>query len=767
MRILLFAISMSFVLGCAQLALRNQITLEYNEYSSRKIASEAVSKKTITIPKVRSEEEFNSIAEISGGVIRQGRTIKFLLDNRDPKKPQVYFLNANYCPEEKCATPPKEAVFHYYFAKKVLKNFSMQETDYINNAYYTKTIQERKFYDARIQQFHIKVDGKEAAFYGIRFIERDLITAEMTKYVLTEIAKAMNIPGQNLAVLINSETQNVSEIQPWLDSQNIKSFTMEQILSGIEFIGLNPGEAYGFLRVFPKNEEDLEPFDIPVFDSLPLDLSVVAGTISTEYQDVGSHVNLKSKERGTPNMVLRGQQDIERLKSLDGRPVRMKVDYTGYKIEELNDPQVVYNEYKKKTAGPWVTVGQVATNELVGFDEMCAKDLPKKCLEKSRSYGGKVAGLGFLAHPAVAGKGSPLRKKFGYRLNPMGFGVPLTQYNEFMKLNMQKNQVLRDSLNKLIDSEMNLNEANPLTAPERRALVQQIQNEILKGEIPKELYDKNLQALTTLKVKVAAEYPNVILDKLKIRSSSNAEDIKGFNGAGLHDSYSAKISKSKPEDYNSSNCQYVQETDEDTGLQELDVKPKSLACAIKGAYASLWNVRAVRERSFKKFDHRSAAMGLSVQTSYKFREGQVIRANSVLITRVLGTDNVYGQQLSTQVGNGLVTNPIPNTKSELAIIAFDNVVSFVGINILQFAKPKPDQPVMTDKILSRDDMLKISEIARSVEVKYCEAIPDYYPGADCKYVINSQKKNLALDMEFKIYQGNEILIKQVRTFSGR
>ena len=40
-------------------------------------------------------------------------------------------------------------------------------------------------------------------------------------------------------------------------------------------------------------------------DELPLDLSVVAGTITRVFQDVTSHVNLKSKERGTPNMVLR------------------------------------------------------------------------------------------------------------------------------------------------------------------------------------------------------------------------------------------------------------------------------------------------------------------------------------------------------------------------------------------------------------------------------------------------------------------------------
>jgi phosphoenolpyruvate synthase/pyruvate phosphate dikinase len=413
-------------------------------------------------------------------------------------------------------------------------------------------------------------------------------------------------------------------------------------------------------------------------------------------------------------------------------------------------------------------VKQVDSNDLVRFDEMCAKELPQKCLEKSRSYGGKVVGLGFLNHPAVAGMGSPLQKKYGYRLTPTGFGVPLSQYNQFMKFNMEKNQALREAMTQLIDAEMSLHGALRLSAQERRDLVATIQNEILKGEIPRDLYQKDFAEMQNLKAKVNAAFKDksVDLDKLKVRSSSNAEDIKGFNGAGLHDSYSAKISLSKPEDYQSSDCQYVMTTDEDTGLTEADVKPKTLACAIKGTYASLWNVRAIRERSFKKFDHRTASMGLSIQTSYKFRKDQEIRANSVLVTRVLGTENVYGQQLSTQVGNGLVTNPLPGTKAELAVIAFDNQVTYNGINILQYAKPKADQPPLTEKILSREDMLKISEIARDVEIQYCKAIPGYYSG-DCKLVTNSQKKTLALDMEFKIYKSGEILIKQVRTFSGR
>lgn len=53
-----------------------EATTHFSEYSLRKLASDIAFKKTITIPQIRSEEEFNSIAEVSSGFIRQGHTVK-------------------------------------------------------------------------------------------------------------------------------------------------------------------------------------------------------------------------------------------------------------------------------------------------------------------------------------------------------------------------------------------------------------------------------------------------------------------------------------------------------------------------------------------------------------------------------------------------------------------------------------------------------------------------------------------------------------------
>jgi len=68
------------------------------------------------------------------------------------------------------------------------------------------------------------------------------------------------------------------------------------------FTPLHLGNAYGYLQMFPNVSADgivtspLKPLDIAVFDQLPLDLGVVQGTMSTVFQTVNSHINLKSNE---------------------------------------------------------------------------------------------------------------------------------------------------------------------------------------------------------------------------------------------------------------------------------------------------------------------------------------------------------------------------------------------------------------------------------------------------------------------------------------
>jgi phosphoenolpyruvate synthase/pyruvate phosphate dikinase len=119
-----------------------------------------------------------------------------------------------------------------------------------------------------------------------------------------------------------------------------------------------------------------------------------------------------------------------------------------------------------------------------------------------------------------------------------------------------------------------------------------------------------------------------------------------------HDSFAAETDK---DDLPDCGCR-VTDSGSDGGEVKRKVKPKSLLCAVKGVYASLWNKRAIEERSFARIDHATVAMGLAIVPAYDM--DSEVAANAVVVTRVLNTSDVYGYSLSVQEGNNLVTNPI-------------------------------------------------------------------------------------------------------------
>ncbi|MFP5281904.1 MAG: hypothetical protein ACLGIF_00455, partial [Actinomycetes bacterium] len=194
------------------------------------------------------------------------------------------------------------------------------------------------------------------------------------------------------------------------------------------------------------------------------------------------------------------------------------------------------------------------------------------------------------------------------------------------------------------------------------------------------------------------------------------------------------------------------------------VKPKSLACAVKGVYASLWNKRAIAERAFARIDSRSVAMGLAIVAAYDTKSE--VAANAVVVTRVLNTRDVFGYSLSVQEGNNLVTNPDPGTHSEVDVAAFLSDDEPVSLTVTRFAKPTATSPVRTEPVLPRETMLDLVDLARRVEQAYCAAKPSYYPGP-CGFVTADSEKPKSLDLELKVLENGHLVYKQVREFGGR
>jgi phosphoenolpyruvate synthase/pyruvate phosphate dikinase len=323
---------------------------------------------------------------------------------------------------------------------------------------------------------------------------------------------------------------------------------------------------------------------------------------------------------------------------------------------------------------------------------------------------------------------------------------------------------LKAELEKLIFSEMEISNAVILSGLDRIKKIDEIQNLFYTSAIPDQLVTLITNKVSDFQKLAEKTYPKSVVKKIKVRSSANAEDIPHFDGAGLHSSYSAKLNEmGDPKQ----DCKLIRTT---SGVEtKEEMQPETVMCAIKGVYASLWNKRAIEERNFARIDQRSAVMGIAVNANYDFRkktEAITEIANAVIVTRVINAKGIYGYRLSVNTVDNLVTNPTPKTQSEIIIATFIEAGEIPQLSFVQFAKTDATLPLRNQPLLSSADYQRMVEIARDLEYNYCKNVPGYYKN-DCTYVAADTSKESSLDMELKIYSNGEILVKQVREFSGQ
>ena len=681
---------------------------------------------------IESEEQFDAMSFSGQGGVVIGKSVKFVIDARDTAAPVLRYMNARFGGQTAHADA---TLYHYPFAQET---FGVPEgtREFNEVTYWTN---DKRYVAGTLQQYELG-DGL-TPIYAMQFYPQDVIREETLLFAAELVATSLTIPDARVAFVPLGQQQTVETVGADLDAAGVEVLSLDDVLGSLDFIPMQTGEAWGFLRIFPQDHDELSALDIPVFDELPLDLTVVAGTITRAVQDASSHINLKSKERGTPNMVLRSAElDHATLAPFADQPVHLVVRADGFVIEATT-ADVVHAKLAEKLSRPWETLDVDALAVTTSYDDMCPADAAD-CLGRAAQWGGKAGNTGFLRHPSVLGSvnafGS-LAHRLGYEVAPAGVGVPVQIYFDFIANNPETEAAIAD----FIAAE----KAGLLSVRERVDALKAIQAMIMDDDFGDDVVEE-IQSLA-----VGALGP---VENLKVRSSANAEDIPGFDGAGLYDSFRVRLSD---DDDPSEQCTRTWD-DEDA---EWNIRPRTLRCVMKGVYASLWNKRAVEERSFARVDHQTAGMGLAIVERYSDRDE--IAANSVVVTRVLNSSGVYGYSFSNQTENNVVTNPAAGTHSESIIAAFlPNVET--TFTVTRFAKPDPLAPQLDETVMTHAKMLQMLEISQTVERAYCRANPLYYPG-DCAQVLFDPDKPTSLDMEFKLYENGDFLCKQVREFAGR
>lgn len=133
---------------------------------------------------------------------------------------------------------------------------------------------------------------------------------------------------------------------------------------------------------------------------------------------------------------------------------------------------------------------------------------------------------------------------------------------------------------------------------------------------------------------------------LRFRSSSTAEDVEGFNGAGLYDSNTGYLDPASA----------VDPADRTHGLE----------WALKKTWASYWSAEAFEERRLENVDHLSGNMAVVVHANFA---DALEKANGVFLF-TLGRDFAT-MELNVQHLAVSVTNPTTTALPEISKVTID------------------------------------------------------------------------------------------------
>jgi pyruvate, water dikinase len=464
----------------------------------------------------------------------------------------------------------------------------------------------------------------------------------------------------------------------WENCSNIPIIKSDELFQGQDYQALNIGEAYGYLKKVEwtsLSSTYLGKHDIALINGIPNEVPVVSGIITTQFQTPLSHINILSKNRKTPNMALRSGWNNEFLNSLTGKLVKLEVALSYYSIREATPSEAARFWETQEPQKPVKLVADTITNGLI--------DLENTGLDGIQLIGGKAANY------------AELQKINGVQLPEGGFAIPFYYYNDHLK---------RNGIWKYIQQ--------MLTNPDF------IQNATVREEMLSRLRDtiKHAPINPELLFLVNQRLQRSGFQAYRFRSSTNAEDIEGFNGAGLYDSY--------------------------TGIPGDEVK--AIEKAIRKVWASLWNFRAYEERAFYKIDQLSVAMGILVHRSFPSED-----ANGVVITKNLYNSNLPAYTINCQYLEYSVVLPDPGILPEQIIYyTFDesspNKIEYVNRSNL------PGREHET--VLTNDEIINLAKTCGLMVDHYCKVLNKCYP----------------LDIEFKIDASvsgyRKLYIKQARPF---
>ena len=470
------------------------------------------------------------------------------------------------------------------------------------------------------------------------------------------------------------------------DASRVPVLLAEDLYANSVFHAVNAGVGFGLLRVLGPGERPSFR-DIVILRTLPNDLATFAGVISLVPQTPLSHVNLRAVQNGVPNAYIGNALEDDTISGLVGKYVRFEVknppDPDDWRNTDTNNKglratytirEATAEEVEAHHADRRPTEAQTPSRDLT---VTAYKDLDDIAFADSDAFGVKAANVAAM-------------RDFGFTDGtvPDGYALPFYFYDEFMKHNGFYDDI--DTL--LADTDFQAD------IGEREDELKKLRRRIKNGAVP--------DWMTTKLGELHAEFAEGT--SIRCRSSTNNEDLPGFSGAGLYDSYTHHP------------------------------REGHLSKSIKQVFSSLWNLRAFEERDFHRIDHKAAAMGVLLHPNYSDEQ-----VNGVAVSG----DPFYGSEdrfyVNAQVGEELVTNPSAAALPEEWLLGTGEEFSTV---LVQRSNLVADDA----RVLSDAHIATLQAALRTIHARF-HTLYDIAEDAE-----------FAMEIEFKVTAADAFAVKQAR-----
>ncbi|MFN8395110.1 MAG: PEP/pyruvate-binding domain-containing protein [Bacteroidia bacterium] len=575
--------------------------------------------------------------------------------------------------------------WHYEFCRDKL---GFLQSNYLFNEANYGTGTHRRYTLANLNYF--PADER----WTLEFSSADLIPLELVTDLYGRVVKSTFI-GDKIQIFLNTP-----RLQSILMGGKLPYILPDAIYAGLVYQPLNCKRSFGYLRRVPVATLDSLPpgaTDIVVLDGPALDIPAVAGLISPDFQTPLSHLNVLCKNRGTPYLAQKGIWTDSLILAMENKLVRFEVYQDSFRLvpADLNEATKFWEAQRPGK------VQKLKPN----LKTSGLQSLEKLGLHTVNLVGGKASNFSILSRLAADSQNK-------FRVPEGAFAIPFYWYWEHFEASgaMALAQKLVSDPSAKTDTKI------------LRQRLLEIQNAFLRHPV-------NGDLVQMVEERIRKSSPTL---RMRFRSSTNAEDIEGFNGAGLYESRTGIVG--------------------DTA--------RSVAEAIRDVWASLWNIRAYQEREYFRIDHMRCAMGLLVHRGFPDE-----RANGVAITKNLYRPDYYGFVINVQAGETSVVSPPPGVECDQLICYSDSDLDFYKkkrvVEYITYGNQNGGKPV-----LSPEEVILLTEQLAAIKKHYWGlmgarlAATGYYDEREI-----ARYNRFALDLEFKFDGEDRVLyIKQVRPY---